>query len=365
MPAICFVLPLSMLSSSASSSAFSSMRSARRQISASRWAGSIVAQGPRSKASRAAATALSTSARLASAIEATSSPVAGSITGMRSGALGCTHSPPINSLGGRRKNAATPAEGAGWAAIATLNVFPDLLVMEPNSVVRSVEPGSRCPQGAPRRDTAGQPLVLSSAELEQVDRVALENQRSNLVANVDLREVGEPPLRGDQRIVRTEQHFSFQLSVRVLHELRWEILRRPAGEVDVDLRLVQGDRQRLVLPRPRRMSEHDRHRREIDGYIVDVHRIAVLQPDTSATRHTSTHSGVPRVKESGQLVLRDDFIEWIRGTIVGKKLLKLRMKLEAFDAVVLDQPARFAHSGRTTLRVDARERDHDVGVLRR
>ena len=61
---------------------------------------------------------------LASAIEATSAPVAGSITGMRSFAADGTHSPPIRSLAGRRRKAATPADGAGWAAIARLMQSP-------------------------------------------------------------------------------------------------------------------------------------------------------------------------------------------------------------------------------------------------
>jgi hypothetical protein len=42
------------------------------------------------------------------------------MTGMRAFDAGDTHSPPINSLAGRRRNAATPAEGAGWARIARL-----------------------------------------------------------------------------------------------------------------------------------------------------------------------------------------------------------------------------------------------------
>src|SRR5689334_23539516 len=71
------------------------------------------------------------------------------------------------------------------------------------------------------------PEVSSSVELEKVDGVALEYQRANLVANVDLREIGEPALRRDQRIIRAEQHFSLELSICVLHELRREVLRRP------------------------------------------------------------------------------------------------------------------------------------------
>src|SRR6185503_143226 len=215
MPAIFFVLPLSMLSSSASSSALRSMRSARRQISASRSAGSIVAHGPRSNASRAAATALSTSARLASGTDATSAPVAGSSTGMRTFDSDATHCPPINSFTGRRRNAATPADGAGWVAIARLISLP--MYSSSTSLSKaSVEPASTAPQGKMSRRRAAAAEVSSSSELQEVDRVALENQGTHVVADVDLREIREPALRRDQRIVRAEQHFALQLRVRVL-----------------------------------------------------------------------------------------------------------------------------------------------------
>ncbi len=112
-----FVLPLLMLSSSASSSVYFSMRSDSFHSRACRSAGSMSAQGPDSNAARAAATAAFTSAAFASATEAISRPVAGSMTEMRSLDFDSTHSPPMNSRGGRLRNFATAAEGSGCGAI--------------------------------------------------------------------------------------------------------------------------------------------------------------------------------------------------------------------------------------------------------
>src|SRR5690606_20759380 len=124
MLAMNFVLPLSMLSSSASSSAFWSIKSASFQISASRCDGRSSRQGPPSNARRAACTARSTSAAFASATVAIWRPVAGSYTGTTASESGSTHSPPMKSRGGRFRNSATFGEGAGCAAIAALMVSP-------------------------------------------------------------------------------------------------------------------------------------------------------------------------------------------------------------------------------------------------
>ena len=87
------VLPLSMLSSSASSAALASIRSESFHSSASRCAGSMSGHGPCSNAARAAATARSTSAWPASAIDETRFPVAGSMTSSVRPDDGSTHSP--------------------------------------------------------------------------------------------------------------------------------------------------------------------------------------------------------------------------------------------------------------------------------
>src|SRR5918912_762868 len=55
-------------------------------------------------------------------------------------------------------------------------------------------------------------------------------------------------VRRDERKIRSEQHLASEQTVGVPHQLRREVPGRPAGQVDVDVRLVRGHRQRLVLP---------------------------------------------------------------------------------------------------------------------
>ena len=62
-----------------------------------RSAGAMCGHGPLSKASRATATALSTSASVASGTRPTTSSVVGLMTSMVPVPEGLTHSPPMNS----------------------------------------------------------------------------------------------------------------------------------------------------------------------------------------------------------------------------------------------------------------------------
>ena len=114
-------------------------------------------------------------------------------------------------------------------------------------------------------------LLLRS---EQAGGVLLEHQRPHLVVDLELLEVAQPAVRRDHRVVRAEQDLVLEQRVRVLDQLGREVLRRPARQVDVDLRLVHGDRERLVLPGERGVRQHDRHLREVGGHVVHVDRVA-------------------------------------------------------------------------------------------
>src|SRR2546423_8832301 len=127
----------------------------------------------------------------------------------------------------------------------------DSAVMNP---VRTIRTGSA---GPPRRSKL---LALDATEVserEQPDGVLRQDERADLVAEPRLLEVGEPAVGRDHREVRPEEDLVAQLRVRVLDELRREVLRRPAGEVDPDVVLVQADGDRLVLPWERGVGEHD------------------------------------------------------------------------------------------------------------
>src|SRR5271155_4454361 len=105
-------LPLSRVSSSASSSSFCSIRSATFQRSLPRSAGETSGQGPVSKALRAAATAWSISTLPPSATCARTSPVAGFRVSKFLPDCAPTHWPPINSFLGWLRNSCT--ERRSW-----------------------------------------------------------------------------------------------------------------------------------------------------------------------------------------------------------------------------------------------------------
>src|SRR5579863_6626390 len=73
---------------------------------------------------------------------------------------------------------------------------------------------------------------------EELGGIFLEDQRPDIVLERGLREIRHPAVRGEQRIVRSKEHFRSQQRVRVLHQVRRKIFRRPARKIDVNLGLV-------------------------------------------------------------------------------------------------------------------------------
>src|ERR1700679_2612067 len=100
-------LPLSIDSSSASSSAYLEIRSPIRQITLLRCDGVMAAQGPESKACRAALTAASTSALSPSAAWAIVRPVAGFLTSNVLPEAADIHLPLISNFFGVSRNFVT------------------------------------------------------------------------------------------------------------------------------------------------------------------------------------------------------------------------------------------------------------------
>src|SRR5579884_3851686 len=95
------------------------------------------------------------------------------------------------------------------------------------SVTESVRRGT-CPVPGTGRVLNGRRLPRpASAEPEERSCVVLQDQGLHLVPEPGLLEVPEPALRGDERVVAPEEHIAAELRVRVLHELRREVLRRP------------------------------------------------------------------------------------------------------------------------------------------
>src|SRR5713226_3844991 len=108
-------LPLSRLSSSANSSALSSMMSPTFHRMRARSAGGRSRQDPRSKLARAALTARSTSSRSPSATSASTSPLEGSSVGKVLPEAASTQRPPMNSSFGLLLRKGATAMGASYA----------------------------------------------------------------------------------------------------------------------------------------------------------------------------------------------------------------------------------------------------------
>src|SRR6516225_5467213 len=97
-------------------------------------------------------------------------------------------------------------------------------------------------------------LTLRFGQAQQLDSIVLQNQRSDFVANRNVLEIGEPAIRGNERIIRTKQDFVLQARVCVLNERGRKVLWRPTRKVDVHVGLVQTNGNGLILPREGRCA---------------------------------------------------------------------------------------------------------------
>ena len=147
-------------------------------------------------------------------------------------------------------------------------------------------------------------------------------------------EVAAPAVHLDVRVVGAEQHLGAQLPVGGANQLRREVLRRPAGQVDVDVRLVRGDGDLRVHPRHRGMGHHDRQLREVGGDVVEQHRVGVPQLDAVPARQPDADAGLAGVEQRGHTGLGDRVVDRVEAAVVGLEGLHAGVELEALDAVV-------------------------------
>ena len=101
---------------------------------------------------------------------------------------------------------------------------------------------------------------------------------------------------------------------------------------------------------------------EVDRDVVDVDRVRVLEPDPAAAGQARADARLPGVEERGQPGLLDHLVERVGHAVVGEEALHVGMELEAAHAVVGDQAPRLVDAAAALVRVDARERDEDIGV---
>jgi hypothetical protein len=164
--------------------------------------------------------------------------------------------------------------------------------------------------------------------------------------------------------VGPEQDFLLLHRVAVLDQDLREVLRRPAGEIDVDIRLVVGDRKRLFLPGERGVREDDGHIGKIDGNIIEIHGVRIFQPHVVAGSHARSHARLPGVEQRRLAGLRDRLVERIRQSVVGKKALHRRVELESLNPELIDETARLPGAHPALVRIDRGKWDQHVTVLR-
>ena len=109
------------------------------------------------------------------------------------------------------------------------------------------------------------------------------------------------------------------------------------------------------------MREHDLHVGEVDGDVVDVHRVRVFEADAAAARQACPDTGVPGVEQRRDPAFLDHLVQRVDLAGVREERLDVRVELEPADAVVADQPTG-AVDGVWPVRVDRRERDQHVGM---
>lgn len=126
-------------------------------------------------------------------------------------------------------------------------------------------------------------LLSLTAKPKQLRGIFLHDQRFGFVAETGNFKILYPAIRCDQREIGAEEHFVFELGVGILYQLWRKILGRPTGKIDIDIGLVQTDRQRFILPGPGRVGNDERAIREINRHIVQVDWVGIGQPQATAT----------------------------------------------------------------------------------
>ena len=113
------------------------------------------------------------------------------------------------------------------------------------------------------------------------------------------------------------------------------------------------------------MRNDDLNVGKADRHVVQVHRVAVLQPQAAAAAHAAADTAVAGMENRWQLVFGDHLVDRPGHAVVGVVTLHRGVELETLDAVLGNQPPRLACAHLALVRVDAGKRNHHVGVLLR
>ena len=143
--------------------------------------------------------------------------------------------------------------------------FPDQF-----SEVREQRAPSIC-QRAFNNGPCRHPKALSRFS-EHSQSTLLQDQLQYLILGGRGFEICDPPVGRDCRSVGAVKHLPLQDRTGVADEGVRKAIRRPAGCVAMDIRLVPADGEPLFGPRKAGMRRHSPHVRKIHRDVVQMHR---------------------------------------------------------------------------------------------
>src|SRR3954462_8444914 len=260
----CSGLPALRASSSAISSPCSSSASASLSSASERSPGVVFAQP--SKAFRAALTARSMSSAVESGACAKGFPSAGLSTSVVRPSTAGTDSPPMKLL-------KVPV------SVAAICAPPQV------SLSATLPPGS------------------GRLQAEQLRRVVAQHGVRDGLGQLEPVELGEAGLGVEHRVVGAEQELPAQPARDLALDLVGEIAVLPAGDVEVDVGLVQRHRHGLQVPGPADVGEHDLQAGMPRGDPVEQDRAGEVDPQALPAGLARAQPTRPRVGEQRQAQL--------------------------------------------------------------
>lgn len=107
-------------------------------------------------------------------------------------------------------------------------------------------------------------------QVERLSRVLLHDERPYVWPDLQLTEACDQAVWRQDGIVRAEKHLALQHEVGRTNQRGWDVLRQPARQGDLDVRLVLSDRNRLVLPWHGWVGHDDGEVGQVGGDIIEI-----------------------------------------------------------------------------------------------
>src|SRR6202043_3990807 len=142
--------------------------------------------------------------------------------------------------------------------------------------------------------------------------------------------------RLEEWVVAAKERAILEASADLTGQLFGVIARRPARELDKDIRLVQRHRDQLEVPGPAKVRRDNRQVRKSRRDGVQMDRAGRVELDALASRLAGTDAARPRVKQAGQLQLRGLLPELEMPFIARVEVLHRWVELGPFGAELFD-----------------------------